>query len=111
ALGSATFRVREKAGADLEALGDRARPFLGQALKDRKLSLEQRRRIEKVLSRLGAPFSSPAGVRLLRVMEVLERGGRREAVALLRQVGAGPTEDPLTREARRTLQRLEKRQP
>jgi RNA polymerase sigma factor (sigma-70 family) len=111
ALGSATFRVREKAGADLEALGDRARPFLGKALKDPKLSLEQRRRIEKVVSRLGAPFSSPAGVRLLRGMEVLERVGSREAVALMRQVGAGSADDPLTREARRTLRRLEKRRP
>jgi hypothetical protein len=111
ALGSNAFRVREKAAADLEALGDRTRPFLTQALKDPKLILEQRRRVEKVLSRLGAPFSSPAGLRLLRTMEVLERLGSPEAVALLRQMGGEMADDPVTREARRTLERLRKRGP
>jgi hypothetical protein len=110
-LGSDVFRVREKAAAALEALGESARPFLTQALKDPKLILEQRRRIEKALSRLGAPFTSPAGVRLLRAMEVLERVGSREAVALLRQMGGGTADDPVTREARHTLERLRNRRP
>jgi RNA polymerase sigma factor (sigma-70 family) len=106
-LGSDTFKAREQAAAALEALGDRARPFLKQALTRTKLSLEQRRRVEKVLSRLGAPFSSPAGIRLFRAMEVLERLGSAEGVELLRQIGAGPVDSPLTAEARRALRRMQ----
>jgi hypothetical protein len=108
-LGSDTFKAREKAAAALEALGDRARPFLKQAVTGPKLSLEQRRRVEKVLGRLGGPFSSPAGIRLFRAMEVLERVASAEAVELLRQIGAGPAGSPLTSEARRALARLQKR--
>jgi HEAT repeat protein len=108
-LGSDAFKAREQAAAALEALGDRARPFLKQSLTNTKLSLEQRRRVEKVLSRLGGPFSSPAGIRLFRAMEVLERVGSAEAVELLRQIGAGPEGSPLTSEARRALRRKQKR--
>jgi WD40 repeat protein len=108
-LGSDTFKTRERAAAALEALGDRARLFLKRALTVRKLSLEQRRRVEKVLTRLGPPFSSPDGIRLFRAMEVLERVGGTEAVELLRQIGAGPADSSLTAEARRALRRLQKR--
>jgi hypothetical protein len=108
-LGSDAFKTRERAAAALAALGDRARPFLKRTLTNGKLSLEQRRRVEKVLARLGPPFSSPAGIRLFRAMEVLERVGSTEAVELLRQIGAGTAGSPLTAEARRALRRLQKR--
>jgi WD domain, G-beta repeat/WD40-like Beta Propeller Repeat len=107
-LGSSTFKTREKAAAALEALADRGRPLLKRALTNGKLSLEQRLRVEKVISRLGMPFSSPSGIRLFRAMEVLERIGSTEAVALLRQIGAGPAGSPLTAEAQRALRRLQK---
>jgi hypothetical protein len=105
-LDNEDFKVREKAAADLEALGDPVRPFLKKALKDGTLTLEQRRRVERVRERLGGPFSSPAGIRLFRAVEILERVPRAEAAALLRQLAAGPEEDPLAREARRALRRM-----
>ncbi len=108
-LGSSAFKTREKAAAGLEAFGDRARPVLRQALADPKLSLEQRRRVEKLLARLGTPFASPAGIRLFRALEILERVGNRQAVELLRAMSAGPVNEPLTLEARRALARLRKR--
>ena len=105
-LNSNRFRMRQEAATGLEALGDRARPFLRQALARPKLTLEQRRRVEDLLARLGKPFASPGGLRLLRSLEVLEGIGSPEAVALLRQLGSGPADDPLARESRRSLERL-----
>jgi RNA polymerase sigma factor (sigma-70 family) len=108
-LGSEEFKAREKAAADLEALGDRVRPFLKKAFQDVTLTLEQSRRVKRVLERLGGPFSSAAGIRLFRAVEILECVRSAEAVALLRQLAAGPEDDPLAREARRALARLRRR--
>lgn len=106
-LNSGVFAARQKAMHGLETLGERARPFLQKALVQEK-SLEHRRRLEALLTKLGRPFSSPAGLRMLRAVEVLEQLGTPEAIAFLRRLADGPDADPLADEARRSLGRMAK---
>jgi hypothetical protein len=55
---------------------------------------------------LGAPFSSPTGLRLVRVVEVLETISTAEARTLLEKLAQGAPHDPLARQARSALDRL-----
>jgi WD40 repeat protein len=105
-LDSDTFTTREEAAAALAKLSESARPFLRRALEHPR-SLEHRCRLEGLLDKLGTPFSTPAALRLLRAVEVLERIGTTPAATLLRRL-ADATDDSLGPEARRSLERLRK---
>jgi WD40 repeat protein len=122
------FKTREKASAELEKLESDAMPSLEKALAG-KPSLEVRRRIEALLAkRAGQEF------RRLRAVEVLERiadpgvdpgadasrlapaatrlapaATRLAAIDLLKKFASGPPEARLTREAKASLERLDKR--
>jgi hypothetical protein len=106
-LDSDHFATRQKATRALESLGDFARPLLEQSLSAVR-SLEQRRRLEGILAKVGKPFPSPAGLRLLRIVEVFGHAGTTEARAALEQLARHPTW-AVAMEARRILHRLEKR--
>jgi hypothetical protein len=104
-LDSEEFAARDASVDALSALGETARPFLEHAL-FRPRSVEHRRRVEALLDKLGAPFTSPASLRMFRAVEVLERLGTPEAIALLRRI-AQPGDAAIGDEAKRSLKRLD----
>jgi RNA polymerase sigma factor (sigma-70 family) len=107
ALDAEEFAERQRAGGELEALGEAAASDLRRALA-RGPSAEARRRLEALLQALDRP---PAGERLqaLRGVEVLEQIGSLEARALLAALAEGEPEARLTREAAAALGRLSRR--
>jgi RNA polymerase sigma factor (sigma-70 family) len=104
-LDSARFAVREKARAELEKLGDGLVPVLQAALA-RGLPEEARRRVRDLVDRLGGTPSSPARMRFLRALEVLEQIGSPEAVRLLEALSRGAAGAWLTGEAQASLRRV-----
>jgi hypothetical protein len=102
------YSVRQGATKDLEALGERAEPALRAALA-RKPPLEVHRRITRLLDRLDGPVTEPEVLRIVRAVEVLERMGTVEARALLSELAKGQVGRHLTREAKASLGRLERR--
>jgi WD40 repeat protein len=107
-LGSDQFRARSKATLELEQLGELARPVVLLALK-KDVPLETRRRLEKLVARLGPLFSSPASVRLLRCLEVLDHAATPEATALLRALAQTCAGDTLGRKAEDVLERMSRK--
>jgi WD40 repeat protein len=106
-LDSNNFGVRQQGSEELERLGERARGHLVKALADHPTA-EQRRRLERVLEKLGAPLSTPEGFRLRRSLEALERMGTPEARSLLGRLADRPAGDALAHEAERALRRLKR---
>jgi RNA polymerase sigma factor (sigma-70 family) len=94
------FTVRESATKQLLDLADLAEPALRAALND-KPSLEKRRRVEDLLTRL----DSPEQLRSVRAVELLESLNTAEARQLLQALAQGAAEARLTREARAALNR------
>jgi RNA polymerase sigma factor (sigma-70 family) len=101
------FTVRQRAGGDLEALGEVVAADLRQALA-RKPSAEARRRLEGLLEGLDHP---PVRQRLqaLRAVEVLEEVGNPQARQVLESLAKGMPEARLTQEAKASLERLAER--
>jgi WD40 repeat protein len=110
ALGHARYAVRAQAVRELERLGEVAEPALRRALAGNP-SLEQRRRVERLLDKAAAPVTSPEQLRALRAVEVLERAGTPEARRVLAALAVGAADARLTREARAALGRLAGRPP
>lgn len=106
-LGSDTFAARQRATTQLERMGNLARPALQQAIAERP-SLEKQRRVEQILDRLGRPFSSPAGLRLLRLIELLERIDTKPPRDMLDELAKTGTDTGLPRQARLALERLQR---
>lgn len=104
-LGSEIFANREKAIGELERLSDAAEEALKQALQE-KPSVEVRRRIELLLSRIPAPAGSPALVRQERALEALELAGTREAQDLVKHLADGNAAARWTRMAKAVHARL-----
>jgi RNA polymerase sigma factor (sigma-70 family) len=98
------FRIREAARRDLAKEVELAEPLLRKALQG-KPSAELRRRIEQLLEPLSRPLPPPERVRQLRLLELLERIGTPEAVALLKTLAGGAPGVFLTREAKAALAR------
>jgi WD40 repeat protein len=109
-LADPVYAVRARATAALEKVGESARPALRQALR-KKLSLEQRRRLEAVISRLSQEPTLPPQLKLLRAVELLEMMASPEARAFLAELSRGAPEALLTEEAVVALQRLRGRGP
>jgi WD40 repeat protein len=104
-LGSDKFKIREQAFQQLASLGVVAVPALRQALaKDQPL--EVRRRLETILARPTAHLSTPAALRHLRAIQVLERIASKEARRLLAELAEGMAYAAETQEAQRALARL-----
>jgi RNA polymerase sigma factor (sigma-70 family) len=109
-LDSEDFGVRDKALEALERQGEMAEAALGKALKGRP-SLDVRRRIERLLDRLGGDGTTvPADrLRLLRAVELLEYLDTAEARRLLKALAGGAPGAVLTQQAEAALGRLAKR--
>jgi RNA polymerase sigma factor (sigma-70 family) len=114
ALDSKEFAQREKATQELQQLGEVAEAALRQLL-DNQPSLEVRRRAEGILAKMkeaetkAPPVPSGEALRVLRALEVLERAGTPEAERLLGRLAEGAPHAALTREARGSWERLNKR--
>jgi len=99
-LDSEAFKTREKAMRELEKLGDVALPALRKAQTE-PTSLEARRRIERLLSRIDKALRQE-----LRAVEVLERIATPEARTILKALAKGAPDAQLTRVAKTALARL-----
>src|SRR5262249_62296244 len=96
----------EKGGCGLDRRGDARGPSLRGA-RAGKPSLEVRRRLEKLLGNLDP--QSTNRLRMLRAVEALEHAGSAEARRLLEELAGGDPEAWLTREAKASVERLDKR--
>jgi hypothetical protein len=101
------YAVRQKATAELEGLGELAEQALRKKLAE-KPSAEVRRRIEWLLARPNREQLPAEALRSLRALQVLERIGSSEAKQVLETLAGGAEGCPLTREARASLDRLQK---
>jgi hypothetical protein len=109
-LGSKESAVRQKAYAALVRLGEAAAPALREAAK-KPPSAEAARQLKSLLEGIERRREMPSGQRLaaLRALEVLERIGDRAATAVLTRLAEGSPGAQVTEEARRSLERLEKK--
>jgi WD40 repeat protein len=99
---------RDRASRAIEECGEAAAPALRTALTP-DLSVEQRRRVERALERIGRPFGHPQRLREVRAVEALEMAGTPAAKSLLAELAAGSPEARLTREAKAALDRMKGR--
>ncbi len=104
ALDDEDFGVREKASEALAGMGSSVRLALVRALAEQP-SAEKKQRLGNLLNKLKKE-SSPALLRSLRVVEILERLGTPPARILLQALAAGRPGDELTGAAQAALQRL-----
>lgn len=105
------FAVRESATQELRRLGEVVEPSLRDKLRNSP-SLESRRRAEQLLQELHEqrdPMPSPEALWGLRAIEALELIGTADARQLLETLVTGAPEALLTREAKASLKRLERR--
>ncbi len=106
-LDSDRYAEREMAQVQLQRYADAAESFLRQARDGKKLSLEARRRIEKLLA--GSAEESPTVLRLERAVAVLEHVATSEARQVLGELSRGAPQARLTRLAQAALERLANR--
>jgi hypothetical protein len=104
-LNDSKFPVRDKATLELEKLGELARSALEKQLAA-KPTLEMRKRIEGLLSKLDGPVTRPEVLRGLRAVEVLERIGTKEAIQILETIATGAPDALVTQDAQAAVQRL-----
>jgi WD40 repeat protein len=108
-LDSDDFQMREKASQRLEHLGEGVAEAL-RAAKNRAASLEQRRRIERLLNQVAGIEPSLEPLRALRALAILEQLDGAGARRLLADLAAGAEGARLTREAKVALERLKQRE-
>jgi len=104
------FKVREQATTELNMIGEAALPSLRQAMTV-QVSVEARRRIERLLEKFGGPAPPPEVLQALRAVEMLEHEGSPEARQVLEAVSQGAPQARLTQDAKAALERLAKRAP
>jgi WD40 repeat protein len=109
-LDSQSFETREAAEKKLEELGKLAAPALREALA-RRVSLDARRRIERLLEKREAPIQSPEALQALRAIEVLEHVRTPEARQVLDDFASQTSQVYYKREARAASGRLVKQLP
>ncbi len=107
-LDSNQFRVRDQAAKDLERLGEPATPALKRALTGP--SAEVRQAAERLLKKIGDgedPVTSPEARRAVRAIEILERIGNADAIALLKLLRQRGSKLIVSRDSEAALVRLE----
>ncbi len=107
-LDSNSVAAREQAEAMLRKLGEPAIPAMRRAFAQPR-SLEQGRRLERILHSLTPPALAGEPLRCFRAIEVLERIATPEARAVLRHLALGLPEALLTRAAGEARERLDAR--
>jgi WD40 repeat protein len=106
-LDNPKYNERQQATVALEELGELAEPALRQTLAGNP-SLECRRRIEVLLEKVEKAPATPAQMRVLRALAVLERIATPEAREALQTLARGAPEARQTRLAQDALERLGK---
>jgi WD40 repeat protein len=101
-LDSEAFDDREQGSAALAELGDSARAALLDCLNN-KPSVEVRRRVEDILTKLDAWVPPPATLRALRAVEALEHIDTPEAREILKRLANGASQARLTEAAQAAL--------
>jgi WD40 repeat protein len=109
-LGHPKFRAREAAVAELKKSGPAALPHLRAALEER-LPLETVRRVQGLLAdipedAIKVRVVTGAALRLVRVIQVLERLGGKEARGLIDGIARAESNPRVIQEARAALGRL-----
>lgn len=105
-LDDGKFAVRERAAAELLCVGDGVEPALRNALK-RPLSLELRRRIERLLTRINRERPDPLRRHTLADVAWM---GTPEARAVLETLSRGLPQARLTKEAAAALKEMKQQQ-
>jgi hypothetical protein len=105
-LGNARFAVREKAGRELDRLGEAAAPALREAA-EKEASAEVRKAVKKLLDNFTTQPLTRDQVRAIRAIEVLERASTPEAVELLKKLAGGAADVIPTPQAKAALARRE----
>jgi WD40 repeat protein len=99
------FRIREQASKELEKIGDTLELLLTQ-MQSQAPNAELSNRYEKLLQQICTSPIEGERLRILRVIEILERVGNASAKAILKKIG--DTEDRLLRlAARDAMHRLQ----
>jgi len=104
-LDCANFELRQTAMRELESLGDAAEDALLAALKT-NASIEARRRIEDLLSRVND--ASPQKLQMHRALEVLEYAATDDAQLVMETLAQGGAGHWLTNTARTALERQQR---
>jgi WD40 repeat protein len=104
-LESTRFAAREKAGQELERLGDQALPALQEILRG-KPSLETRIRVTKLVARMEGPIHDVKVLQLIRAIEVLEGVGGTDGQAVLEAMAKGMPGHRVTEAAQDALRRV-----
>jgi hypothetical protein len=99
--------VREKASRELERLGETVRDALRKAKKG-DISVEQSRRIDRLLAMLTGPLPGPELLRATRAVAILEQIGGPEARKILARLASGASGARLTSEAKAAWERLKR---
>jgi hypothetical protein len=107
-LDSDTFETRQKAGDELEKLGELAVPALTKVLTG-KPSLELTKRAEELLEKVAGATLTGDRLRLVRGIEVLETLNTAEARQVLEGLAKGAPGALPTREAQTALDRMGKK--
>jgi hypothetical protein len=107
-LGNEEFQVRDKASRELAKYGEAVEGALRKAKKG-EISLEQLRRIDRLLNLLPGPEPGPEQLRTIRAVAALEQIGSPEARKVLAGLAAGADGARITQEAKSALERLQKR--
>src|SRR5262249_48240087 len=108
-LDSADFVVRHKANNRLEKLGELAGPALRKVTKDKSLSLEAQRRIERLLARideLAMPADTPRQWRAIETLEAI--GNLASSRQILQALATGPAGARITQGAADALKRMQR---
>jgi hypothetical protein len=100
------FEVRERASGELKRLGESVASALKSAKKT-ATSLEQERRIDRLLLQLTTTDGDRERWREIRALAALEQIGGAEARKLLVRLAEGPAGATLTMEAKASLKRLD----
>jgi hypothetical protein len=105
-LDSDRFAIREAAMAKLRKLGGEAELPLREALDSGKLSLEARRRVQRLVALLKLPFPwKGESLREVRALHLLEMLDTPEATTFLKSLAEGPRTSALVQDAKRILER------
>jgi WD40 repeat protein len=102
------FQTRKTAENELLKQGAIVVPMLQEALMGQLPTLEVRRLMTRILEQLPVDELRSRREREVRILQVLERIGSAEARAYLKELAGGGAAAPLTRDAKVTLEKLER---
>jgi hypothetical protein len=105
-LDADNYATRKQAEQKLIAAADDAFLYLNTSLSHSQLSLEARTRLNAIINRTRFCGATPANLRLLRLIHVLEQLSTADAIGLLKLLSQGSPNAWITREAHASLSRL-----